>query len=102
MQFTGGVDVGRSEFQRKTLAQEILMNHSPLFDHIAFGHGTWNSELITVDDESLGRVCKSCLMDNPAYLKVKRMMRIQPKVKALLPKIVEAIISIEIHSLERQ
>jgi hypothetical protein len=54
VQFTGGVDEGRSEFQRKTLAQEILMNHSPLFDHIAFGHGTWNSELITVDDESLG------------------------------------------------
>ncbi len=29
-------------------------------------------------------------------------MRIRPKVKALLPKIVEAIISIEIDSLERQ
>jgi hypothetical protein len=37
-----------------------------------------------------------------AYLEIKRTMRIRPKVKALLPKIAEAIISIEIDSLERQ
>jgi hypothetical protein len=30
------------------------------------------------------------------------MMRVRPKVKALLPKIAEAIIPIEIHPLERQ
>ena len=51
---------------------------------------------------SLGRVCKSCLMDNAPSLEIKRMMRLRPKVKALLPKIAEAIIAIEIHSLERQ
>jgi hypothetical protein len=50
----------------------------------------------------LWRVCKILFNGQSAYLKVKRMMRIRPKVKALLPKIVEAIISIEIDSLERQ
>jgi hypothetical protein len=52
--------------------------------------------------ESLGRVCKSSLLDNAPQLEVKRMMRLRPKVKELLPKIAEALISIEIDSLERQ
>ena len=32
----------------------------------------------------------------------KDLVELRPKVKALLPKIAEAIIAIEIHSLERQ
>ena len=50
----------------------------------------------------LGRVCKSCLMDNLPSCRLKRIMRLRSKVKELLPKIAEAIISIEIDSLERQ
>jgi hypothetical protein len=38
----------------------------------------------------LGRVCKSCLMDNAATFRLKRMMRLRRKVKKLLPKIAEA------------
>ena len=41
-------------------------------------------------------------MDSAAQLQVQRMMRLRPKVKELLPKIDEAIISIEVDSLERQ
>jgi hypothetical protein len=36
------------------------------------------------------------------YVQVEGIMRLRPKVKELLPKIAEAIISIEIDSLERR
>src|SRR5260370_39900279 len=42
----------------------------------------------------LGRVCDSCLVDKQPCLNVQRIMRLRPKVKELLPKIAEAIISI--------
>ena len=51
--------------------------------------------------DALGRVCKSPFDGQPAYLEVKRIMRLRPKVKELLPKIAEVLISIEIDSLER-
>ena len=50
----------------------------------------------------LGRVCKSRLVDKAPHLELKRMMRLRRKVKELLPKIAEVLISIEIDSLERQ
>ena len=51
---------------------------------------------------ALGRVCKLPFNRQRDYREVKRMMRLRPKVKELLPKIAEVLISIEIDSLERQ
>ena len=50
----------------------------------------------------LGRVCKSRFVNSSPYLEVQRIMRLRPKVKKVLPKIAEAIIFIEMDSLERQ
>jgi hypothetical protein len=41
-------------------------------------------------------------MDTAPKLQVEGIMQLRPKMKELLPKIAEAIISIEIDSLERQ
>jgi Iron dependent repressor, N-terminal DNA binding domain len=49
----------------------------------------------------LGRVCKS-VYGQRGYVQVELVMRLRPKVKRLLPKIAEAIISIEIDSLEKR
>src|SRR5437879_5461572 len=54
VEFTGGSDEGGPEWQRKNVATDLLMYHSPLVDHIAYGHGTWHAEKTTVDEDSLG------------------------------------------------
>lgn len=54
VQFTEGSDAVRPEWQRKDMATDLLTYHSPLVDHIAYGHNTWQAEKISVDDDSLG------------------------------------------------
>ena len=59
-------------------------------------------KIVYVPKQCLGRVCKLPFNRQRDYREVKRMMRLRPKVKELLPKIAEVLISIEIDSLERQ
>jgi len=40
--------------KRKKAAAELLKNHSPLVFHLVYGPSTWHSELVSVDDDSLG------------------------------------------------
>jgi hypothetical protein len=56
VQFTGDNDQGRTDDGRKEAAKEILLYHSPLADHPAFGYLTWQTELISVDTAELGLV----------------------------------------------
>jgi hypothetical protein len=55
VQFTGGIDRGRTEAERKRVAKDLLSYRSPLFDHRAYGKKTWRAELTSVDDDSLGK-----------------------------------------------
>lgn len=54
VQFTGGIDEGRSDSQRKKAAIAVLRDHSPLVYDRIIGYGTWRAELANIDDESLG------------------------------------------------
>ena|SRR5271165_5810212 len=54
VQFTRDIYKERSESQLKTAASDLLMDHSPLVYHIAFGPSTWLAELISIDDDVLG------------------------------------------------
>jgi hypothetical protein len=53
VQFTGGIDEGREEWQRESEAVNLLMDHSPFAHDPMRGADTWDAELIVVDDESL-------------------------------------------------
>src|SRR5258708_20721119 len=54
VQFTGGSDEGRPEWQRQDMATDLLIYHSPLVDDLAFGHITWHAEKTSIDDDTLG------------------------------------------------
>ena len=54
VEFTRDIDKERSESQLKTAASDLLVHHSPLVFHIAFGPSTWLAELISIDDDVLG------------------------------------------------
>ena len=53
MQFTGGIDEGREEWQRESKDVNLLKRHSPLAHDPVRGAHTWDAELIVVNDESL-------------------------------------------------
>lgn len=55
VQFTGGIDQGRTEIERKRVAKDLLSYRSPLFDHSAYGKKTWKAELTSIDDDYLGK-----------------------------------------------
>jgi hypothetical protein len=47
------------ECERKKAATDLLMYHSLLLDHPAFGHSTRHAELISIDDDTLRRLLGS-------------------------------------------
>jgi hypothetical protein len=53
VQFTGSFDEGREEWQRESVAVNLLIDHSPLAHDPMRGADTWDAELIVVDDQSL-------------------------------------------------
>jgi hypothetical protein len=55
VQFTGGIDEGRTDTARKKVAIDLLFYRSPLADHSSYGKRTWKAELTSVDDDSLGK-----------------------------------------------
>jgi hypothetical protein len=54
VQYTGGSDEGRLEREKKEMAVDLLMYHSPLVNNPAWGHSTWHAELSNIDADSLG------------------------------------------------
>jgi hypothetical protein len=44
VQFTGGIDQGRTETERKRVAKDLLSYRSPVFNHSAYGKKTWKAE----------------------------------------------------------
>jgi hypothetical protein len=53
-QFMGGSDEWVNNPERDKAAIKVLMNYSPLRDHVAHGLLTWRSKAMRVDDEHLG------------------------------------------------